>query len=242
MVFAVGHENAAIAADADAVHRPELIGPGLVRIGGRAPPVHQELAGAIELGHAGAGIAVGHEEGAVGQPGDVGGPVEVVRAAPGHAALAHRAHQPPVVGEDVDDVLVVIDDPQVLLGIVGADEHLVRPAAGLAESRPARRRQQPIVLQPLLDGVAIAIDGEHQMVAALLVGVVLARVGPPAGVRAARRQQARADPRRGARAATGSRCAAPPTPCRDSRRTRRRPIPTSSRRAADRCREAASAS
>ena len=162
------------------------------------PQSMQELAVAIELGHPRAGVAVGDEEGAVGQPGDVGRPVEVVGPAAGHAALAHRPHQLPVVGEDVDDVLVVVDDPDVLLRIVGADQDLVRAAAGFAQARTARRRQQVVVLQPLLDGGAVAIDREHQVVAALLVEVVLARVVAAAGVGPPRRQQAGADPRRGA--------------------------------------------
>ena len=58
-------------------------------------------------------------EGPVGQPGDVRRSIKVVRPASGHAALAHHLHEVPVVREDANDVLVVVDDPDVPLGIVG---------------------------------------------------------------------------------------------------------------------------
>ena len=146
-------------------------GFGIVGIDRRPAPVHQELAVAIELRDARAGVAVGDEERAVGQPRDVGRPVEVVRAAPRHAAFAHRLHQLAVVGEDVDLVHVVVDDPDVLLRIVRVHQDLVRSAAHLAEPGAARRREIVVVLQPLLDRLAGAVDGEHQMVPAHLIGV-----------------------------------------------------------------------
>ena len=60
----------------------------------------------------------------------------------------------PSLREDVDLVHVVVDDPDVFLGIVRIHQDLVRPAAHLAEPGAARRRQILVVLQPLLDRVA----------------------------------------------------------------------------------------
>ena len=188
-----------VAADADAVHRPELVRLGVGGIHRRLSPVLDEFAVRVELRHARAGIAVGHEERAVGQPGDVRRAVEVVRAPPRHAALAHRLQQLAVVAEDHDLVHVVVDDPDALFRVVRVHQDLVRPAAHLAESRAARRREVVVVLQPLLDRLAVAIDREHQVVPALLVEVGLAGVVAPAGIRPAGVHQAGARPRLGAR-------------------------------------------
>ena len=230
-----------VAADADAVHRPELVRLGVGGIHRRLSPVLDELAVRVELRHARAGIAVGHEERAVGQPGDVGRAVEVVRPPARHAALAHRLQELAVVAEDHDLVHVVVDDPDALFRVVRVHQDLVRPAAHLAESRAARRREVVVVLQPLLDRLAVAIDGEHQVVPALLVEVGLAGIVAPAGVRPAGVDQAGARPRARRPAAARSRRAARPRPCPGSRPRRPRPIPTSSRRARDRCRAAAAA-
>jgi hypothetical protein len=73
MVLAVGHEDAPVAADPDGMNRPEFVGPGVVRVLGRLAPVLDEGAVLVELRDSCPRVAVGHEEGAVGQPGDVGG-------------------------------------------------------------------------------------------------------------------------------------------------------------------------
>ena len=63
-------------------------GPGLFGSFGGSAPVLDELAVAIELGDAGAAVPVADEERAVGQPVDVGRPIEQLAGiAP---ALAHR--------------------------------------------------------------------------------------------------------------------------------------------------------
>ncbi len=144
-------------------------GPGLFGSTGGWPQSIRNLPFLVELRDAHTGVTVGDEERAVGQPGDVGRPVEVVRAAARHASLAHRLHQLAVVGEDVDLVHVVVDDPDVLLGIVGVHQDLVRSAAHLAEARAARRRQVLVVLQPLDDRLAVAIDGEDEVMTPQLV-------------------------------------------------------------------------
>ena len=54
-----------------------------------------------------------------------------------------------VVGELVDDLHVVVDDPDVLLRIVGADVDRVRAA------------EQLVPLLPGLDDLAVAIDHDH---------------------------------------------------------------------------------
>src|SRR5687767_11130304 len=62
---AVDHEQPAVITDGDAVNGVELVGSGSRGIPGWTAPVHQELAIAIELGHARAAVSVGDEEGAV---------------------------------------------------------------------------------------------------------------------------------------------------------------------------------
>jgi len=157
----VGHEEPSIAANTDAVHRPELVRLGVGGIHRRLSPVLDELAVRVEFRHAHTGIAIGHEKRTVGQPGDVGRAIEVVRPPPRNASLAHRLQQLAVVREDVDLVHVVIDDPDALLRIVRVHQNLVRPAAHLAESGAPWGRQIAVVLQPLLNRPAVAIDGEH---------------------------------------------------------------------------------
>src|SRR5687767_15829291 len=101
-MLTVGDEQSSIATDADAVYRPELARARTIGIDGRPAPVHQELAVAIEFRDAGAGVAVGDEEGAVGKPRDISRSIEVVRSSPGHTAFAHRLHELAVVGEHVE--------------------------------------------------------------------------------------------------------------------------------------------
>ena len=112
---AVDDEEPAVFADRDAVDRIPLVRPRVLRILGRPAPVHQELAVLVELGDACAAVAVADEERPVGQPGDVGRPIEAVRPATAHAELPFAVHQLAVVGEPLDHVQLVVDDPDVLL-------------------------------------------------------------------------------------------------------------------------------
>ena len=59
-----------------------------------------------------------------------------------------------VVGELVDDVLVVVDDPDVLLRIVGADGDEVRPL------------QHRVPLRPRVDQVALGVEDEDAVLPA----------------------------------------------------------------------------
>ena len=163
------------------------------------------------------------------------GPIEeLAGVAPALALGAERHHQLAVVGELVDDVQLIVEHPDVLLGIVRAHLDLVRTAA-------ARRLEQLVVLRPPLHHLAVAIDDEdHVVVAALpaaLRGRLAGRAQPVvvAGGAAARRVEharrestARRPPAAAARRAARSRCD------RASRRRPRRPSPRSSRRASRR--------
>ena len=87
-------------------------GPGFFGSFGAAAPVHQELAVLVELRDARAAVAVADEERAVGQPRDVGRPIEQLAAVASALALgAERHHQLAVVGELVDHVQLVVDTP-----------------------------------------------------------------------------------------------------------------------------------
>ena len=66
-------------------------------------------------------------------------------------------HQLAVVGELVDDVQLIVDHPDVLLGIVRVHLDLVRPA-------PAGHLEELVVLRPRLHHLAAAIDDEDHVV------------------------------------------------------------------------------
>ena len=136
------------------MHVAEVAGArigGLVATGTRSAlgsPLHEELAVLIELRDARAGVAVGDEEGAVGQPVDVGRPVEVGGVRAFHFRRADGLQQlAAVVGELVDDLHVVVDDPDVLFRIVRADVDRVR-AAELACPTASRFRGSCRCRQP----------------------------------------------------------------------------------------------
>src|SRR6266550_562206 len=157
-VSAIDHEQATVVADLDAVNGVELVRSWVLRILRRRSPVHQELAVLVELGDARAAVAVADEARAVGQPCDVGGPIEQTAAvAPALTLRAPLLHQLPVVGELVNLVELVVDDPDVLLGIVGAHLDLVRPA-------PALALEHRVLIVPPLDHLAVAIDDEDGVV------------------------------------------------------------------------------
>ena len=104
------------------MHAAQLPGP----LAARAARLH-ELAGLVELHDARVAQAVRHQNRSVRQERDILRHPEMCRVIAGDAGLADRHDQLlAVVGELVDDVLAVVDDPHVLLGIVRADADLVR--------------------------------------------------------------------------------------------------------------------
>src|SRR5262244_3081748 len=124
---AVDDEEPAVGANRDAVHRIPLVRSRVLRILGRLAPVHNEVVVGVVLDNTGAAVAVGDEVGPVGQPGNVRRPVERVGPATTYAELPFAVNQFTVVREAVDHVELVVDDPDVLLFVVGADLDLVRP-------------------------------------------------------------------------------------------------------------------
>ena len=163
----IDDKEPAVLADLDAVHGVELVRPRLVRILRRAAPVHQELAVLVELGDARAAVTVADEERAVGQPVDVGGPIEELAGIATSLALgAERHHQLAVIGEFVDDVQLVVEHPDVLFGIV-------RTHLDLVWSAPAGHLEEFVVLWPRLDHLAGAIHREDDVVIAPLPAALL---------------------------------------------------------------------
>ena len=135
--------------DGNAVDIVPVVGASLV--GRRTPlaPGGQVIAFGVELDHPGAVVAVGDDEAAVGEPGHERRAVEVGLVGAQFAVGADGLHQRgAVIGELVDDVLVVVDDPDVLFGIIGVDGDVVGPL------------QHGIPLVPGFHDVAVAV--EHQ--------------------------------------------------------------------------------
>src|SRR3982751_4544033 len=82
-----------------------------------------------------------------------------------------------VVGELVDLMPRVVDDPDVMRGIVRADADLVRAAAAL---------EQLVPLRPRLEELAVAVDDENAVAhLGLRLGGALAERAPDAVVAAA---------------------------------------------------------
>ena len=141
--------------DRDAVDVVEVARPLLVRRVPLLAPRRQVLAVLVELHDARVGVAVGHEHHAVGQPREKCRPVEVRAVIARHAFDAERLHQLlAVVRELVDDVIAVLDDPDVLLGIVGIDRHRMRAP------------EERIPLRPVFRDVAVGVDDEHAVLPA----------------------------------------------------------------------------
>ena len=135
----------------------ELVRSRVLRIGRRLAPVLDEVVVRVVLGDARAAVAVGDEVRPVRQPGDVRRSVEGVRPAAAYAKLALAVDQLSVVGEAIDHVELVVDDPDVLLGIVGTDLDLVRAAT-------ARQLAEHFVeMRPLVDQVALAVDDQDRV-------------------------------------------------------------------------------
>src|SRR5262249_32625956 len=116
---AVDGEKPAVGADRDAVDRIPLVRSRAPRVLGRLGPVHDEVVVRVVAGDAFAAVAVGDEVSPVGQPGDVRRPVEGVRPTTAHADLPFAVDQLTVVGKAVNHVELVVDDPYVLVFVVG---------------------------------------------------------------------------------------------------------------------------
>ena len=138
--------------DGDAVHVVHVARPRfLARLASHAE-IQQELPLRVELRDAGAVVAVGHVEAAVGQPRHEGRSIEMRAVGARHVRRADRLHQLlAVVRELVDRVRVVVDDPHVLLCVVRADVDGVRAL------------EQLVPLRPLLDDVALRVDDDDAM-------------------------------------------------------------------------------
>src|SRR5688500_4878059 len=136
---AIDDEHTPVLADLNAVDSVELVRPRVIRILRRTTPVLDELAVLVKFRHARAAVTVADEERAVREPVNVGWPIE---QSPGIAAAltdgAKRHDQLTVVGEFPDDVLLVVDDPHVLGGVLRIHLALVRSA-------PARRLREPLL-------------------------------------------------------------------------------------------------
>ena len=153
-VVRVGHVDAPIPIDVDAVGQVELAWPAAFH----APRRHV-LAVPVEFDDARVHVAVGHEEAAVGQPRQIGRAAEVRLVGAADAGHPERHHQLlPVVGELEDLLPRIVHHPDVPLRIVGADLDAMRPA-------PAGR-EQVIVLAPAFEDLAVGV-GDDDAVAQL---------------------------------------------------------------------------
>jgi hypothetical protein len=127
-VETVRHIHVAVVAYGDPVRYGELaVGFAWLH---RTPP-QQRLSLFAELHHAAVGVAVAHEERPVRQPIDHRRPVEVLEVVVGteDAHLSEREHlRLAVVGELVNHMIHVVDDPDVTLRVVRLDVNLVRSA------------------------------------------------------------------------------------------------------------------
>src|SRR6266850_2666799 len=133
--------------DRNAVDVVEVTGPRVVRRIAFLAPGHHILAVLVELDHPRPVVTVRHDEAAVGEPVDERGAVEMLVVRAGLAVCADRLYfRFAVMRELVNHVLVIVDDPDVLFRIVGADGDEVRPL------------QLRIPLVPRLDEVARTIE------------------------------------------------------------------------------------
>ncbi len=150
MVVAIVDEDAAARRiHCHAVHVVHVSGTRLVGRITLDAPVHQELSILVELRDTSAGVTVGHEERPIRQPVHERRPIEVGRISTFLLRRADRLHQLlAVVGELVDHLHVVVDNPHVLLGMVRADVHGMRAPQDL------------VPLRPRLDDVAVGVGDD----------------------------------------------------------------------------------
>ena len=188
---AVHDEEPAVRADRDAVDGVPLVRARVLRILGRPAPVHDELVVGVELRDARPAVPVGDEVRPVGQPGDVRRAIEGVRAPSPDAELAVREHELAVIGELVDDVKLVVENPHVLLFVVRADLDLVRTAAA------GQLLEQLVLVLPLVNHVALPVEDDDRMLEPALPSAFVGRLaGGAEAVGVARRIPAGREERR----------------------------------------------
>src|SRR5258706_835841 len=148
LVVAVDDVHLVIGADRETVHQLELSRPRAL-----GSPLEQVLAVLVEFDDAGIIVAIADEEGSIGQPGDIRWAAEVLAVGARYIAFTHGSQQFLAVVRELQDLLTgAIDDPDVLLRVVGVDPDTMRPLNHL------------VPLFPLLDHLAGVIDNEHLMV------------------------------------------------------------------------------
>ena len=122
-------------------------GPRVVLVRALLAPRRQELPVLVELRHARPVVAVRDDEAAVGEPVHVGRPVEMRGVGARHAVGADRQElRLAVVAELVDHVLVIVDEPDVLVRVVRADRDEVRTLQARVPLHPVGGLRQQVAL------------------------------------------------------------------------------------------------
>ena len=173
-VEAVRHIDAAIVAHGDSVGHREL-SIALARL--QRPPPEQRRPILVELHDSTVRIAVADEERTIREPVDHRRSIEVLQVVVGSedAHLAEREHlRLAVVRELVDDVVHVIDHPDVPLWIVRLDVNLMRTAAAFEQVVPLFPRFNQLAL-PIDDEDGVAEDGHFARGAATVQCAPVAR-------------------------------------------------------------------
>src|SRR5262249_53248462 len=129
-VATIDDEQPSIIADLNTMNGIEFVWTWILGIFRRTAPVHQELAVLVELRDACTAVTIADKERSVGQPGDVRRPVKQLSSIAAALALRTQRHDElAVVREFVNDMELIIDDPNVLLRIVRTHFDFVRSAA-----------------------------------------------------------------------------------------------------------------
>src|SRR3989442_714344 len=167
-VCSIGDIDAPVLVDRHRVYRVELAGAGA-----GCSPRQEELSIPVELDDARVRVSVGDEEGAVGKPGDVRGPTEMLVVIAGNACHAQGHQELLSVVAELEDLLThVVDNPYGSLGIVRADLDRVRTAAAFKKLVP---------LGPRFDQFSIGVDDDDAVAQLrLLTGCLAAKRTPRA--------------------------------------------------------------
>ena len=153
--------------DGHAVHVIEVARALLVGSSALLAPRRQKFAVLVELYHTSAVVTVGDEDGAVRQPVQVRGAIEVLVVGAGLTVGADGLQfRLPVVRELVNHMFVIVDDPDALLRIVGTDGDKVWPL------------QHGIPLSPVFDQFARAVEHENAVFPAGIDAHLVARPFP----------------------------------------------------------------
>src|SRR5262249_45175430 len=129
-VTTIDDEQPPIIADLNTMNGIKFVWTRILGIFWRTAPIHQELAVLVELRDACAAVTIADKERSVGQPRDVCRPVKQLSCITAALALCTERHDElAIVREFVNDMELIIDDPDVLLGIIRTHFDLVRSAA-----------------------------------------------------------------------------------------------------------------